>query len=66
MAPVVVIRHVPTDSCAYTMSKREAWEFAQRRAQPVKSTASAFRQYPASIVIADMDGNRKIVQEAPR
>ncbi len=66
MAPVVVIRQVPTDSCAWTMSRREAWESAQRRAQQIKGTASAMRRFAASIEFMALDGTRKVVQEAPR
>lgn len=66
MSPTVVIRQVPTDSCAWTLSKREAWEFAQRRAQQTKGTASVIRRFAASIEFMGLDGTRKVVQEAPR
>lgn len=63
MEPVVVIREVKPGSCAYTLSKREAWEAAQRRAQAVKPTGSAFRQYAARIDAINLNGDRKVAKE---
>lgn len=57
----VFIREVRKGSCAYTMSRREAWDHAQKLAKPAKKARVASRRSQADIVFIDLSGEQKIV-----
>lgn len=60
----VLIREVEPGSCAYTVSRQEAWDFANRLARPAKRSQDPKRRLPASIAFIALDGTSKVVKTA--
>jgi hypothetical protein len=61
-AQIVAIREVPAGSCAFTLSKRDAWDRAQTEALPAKRSSDPTRRRPAQIVFTGLDMMSTVLQ----
>lgn len=60
----VLVTEVPVNSCSYFMSKRDAWEFAKKRAQASKKSQNPAYRVAVQIVFEDLTGMRTVVMSA--